>query len=192
MDLYLGIATATFVFLLLVIASIQDYQTKEVSNWVWLVGLLASPITIIRISFTGLWFVYLIQILVVFIIVIVAFQVGLLGGADGKVILIVSVLYPWIILDSFWIIVAPFSILIGGYILLGAHSLWLLIRNIVKWNQLSKTIDIVHKPKKKTYWLTRSLSKAHSQNEQWQVVEVPLIVYFCIVFTTLLILTTLL
>ncbi|MFW9935149.1 MAG: A24 family peptidase [Candidatus Thorarchaeota archaeon] len=190
MDLYLGIATATFVFLLLVIASIQDYQTKEVSNWVWLVGLLASPITIIRIAFTGLWFVYLIQIFVVFIIVIVAFQVGLLGGADGKVILIVSVLYPWIILDPFWIIVAPFSILIGGYILLGAHSLWLFIRNIVEWSQLSKTIGIVDKPKKKTYWLTRSLSKAHAQNEQWQVVEVPLIVYFCIVFTTLLILTT--
>ncbi|MFX1564571.1 MAG: prepilin peptidase [Promethearchaeota archaeon] len=192
MDFFLGITTATFVVILLVIASIQDYQTKEVTNWVWLVGLFVSPITIIRIAFTGLWLVYGFQILIAFIMVIFGFRFGFLGGADGKAILMISLLYPWIILEPLWLLVAPLSILLGGFVLLGVHSLWLIMRNFLVWKRLAKSSTILRKPERKTYWLNRSLSELHAQEEQWNMVEVPLILYFCIVFVSLLILTTLL
>jgi Flp pilus assembly protein protease CpaA len=192
LDLLLGITTVAYASILLVIASIRDYQTKEVSNWVWLVGLFASPITIIRIWFTGLWLVYGFQILIVFVIILFGFRAGFLGGADGKAILLISVLYPWIVIDPLWLLLAPLSILIGGFVLLGIHSLWFCVRNYLVYKQLEKTGTIIPKPEKKTYWLTRSLTKQHTQEEQWKFVEVPLVLYFCIVFICLLILTTLL
>ncbi len=192
MDILLGLVITVFVFLLLLFAAVRDYQTREVSNWVWLVGLFCLPFTIFRVGVAGLLLQYGLQVLLVFIIILVGFQRGVLGGADGKAVLIISLLYPWIILDPLWLVIAPAIVLIGGFLLVGLHSLWLLCRNLFTWKQVSKTQDGIQKPEKKTYWLSRHFSVQSTQGTQWKQVDVPLIIYFFIIYTMLLILTSML
>ncbi|MFW9934457.1 MAG: prepilin peptidase [Candidatus Thorarchaeota archaeon] len=189
MDLILGICISAFFFLLLSFAALRDYQTREVSNWVWLVGLIGLPITIYRIVLAGLLLVFGLQAFLALSLVILGFRVGVLGGADGKTVLIISLLCPWIILNPFWLLFAPFLILIGGFLLVGVHSLWLLLQNTVTWNRISKTQGVMEKPEKRAYWLTRQFSVIQLKGHEWKQVSVPLIVYFCIIYTTLLFLT---
>ena len=190
MDILLGITVSFFTFGLLLFAAIRDYQTREVSNWVWLLGLLVLPLTVLRLGLTGLLLPYGLQVSLIFIIVIIGFRVGVLGGADGKAVLTTSLLYPWIVLNHVWILVAPVIVLIGGFLLLGLQSLWLLLRNILTWKSVSKNQVNLQQPQKKTYWLIRTFSVHSKDGEQWKRVEVPLIVYFFVVFTTLLISTS--
>jgi Flp pilus assembly protein protease CpaA len=191
-DILPGISVAVFIFLLLLFAAIRDYQTREVSNWVWLLGLFGLPLTVLRLGLTGLLPLYGLQAFLTFILVIIGFRVGVLGGADGKAVLITSLLYPWIVLDPIWLLVAPVMIFIGGFLLVGFQSLWLLLRNILVWKRVSKRQVNLQKPKMKTYWLTRNLSVLSKEEEDWKRVEVPLIVYFFVVFTVLLIATSVL
>lgn len=192
MDIILGICITTFFFLLLLFATIRDYQTREVSNWVWLVGLLGLPITIYRIVIAGFLLLFGLQGFLVFILVILGFRIGVLGGADGKALLIISLLYPWIILNPLWLLIAPFLILSGAFLLVGVHSLWLLLQNTLTWNRISKTRDAMEKPEKRAYWLTRQFSVIQLKKHEWKQVSVPLVVYFCLIYTTLLFLTCLL
>jgi Flp pilus assembly protein protease CpaA len=191
LDILLGISVAVFIFCLLLFAAIRDFQTREVPNWVWLLGLLGLPLTILRLVFTGLLPPYGLQALLVFFLVIISFRVGVLGGADGKAVLVISFLYPWIVLDSIWLLVAPVMVLIGVFLLVGLHSLWLLLRNILTWKRVSKRHVSPQKPTSKAYWLIRTLS-IHSEEAHWKRVDVPLIVYFFLVFTLLLISTSVL
>ncbi|MFX1575909.1 MAG: hypothetical protein ACFFCF_01920 [Promethearchaeota archaeon] len=189
MDVILGICITAFFFLLLSFAALRDYQIREVSNWVWLVGLIGLPITIYRIVLAGLLLLFGLQTSLVFILVILGFRVGILGGADGKTVLLISLLCPWIILDPIWLLFAPFLILIGGFLLVGVHSLWLLLRNIFTRNRISKTQGVMEKPEKRAYWLTRQFSVIQIKGHEWKQVSVPLILYFCIIYTILLFLT---
>jgi Flp pilus assembly protein protease CpaA len=191
-DILLGFSVAVFIFLLLLFAAIRDYQIREVSNWVWLLGLFGLPLAVVRLGLTGLLPLYGLQALLTFILVIIGFRVGVLGGADGKVMLIISLVYPWIVLDLVWLLVAPVMVLIGGFFLVGFQSLWLLLRNILVWKRVSNGQANLEKPKRKTYWLTRNLSVLSKDDEYWKRVEVPLIVYFFTVFTVLLIVTSVL
>ncbi len=192
MDSLLGIAITIFFFVLLLSAAVRDFQTREVSNWVWVAGLCGLPFTIFRIGIAGLLLQFGLQAGLIFIIILIAFQQGVLGGADGKAILLISLLYPWIILNPLWIVIAPSLVLVGGFLLLGVHSLWLLIRNMYSRKQVRKTVDGLQNPEKKSFWLTRRFSVLSSQEIEWKPVEVPLIVYFFIIYTVLLLLTGLL
>jgi Flp pilus assembly protein protease CpaA len=191
LDILLGISVAVFIFCLLLFAAIRDFQTREVPNWVWLLGLFGLPLTVLRLGLTGLLPPYGLQALLVFILVIACFRVGVLGGADGKAVLVISFLYPWIVLDPVWLLLAPVMVLIGGFLLVGLQSLWLLLSNILTWNRVSKRKVSLQKPTSKAYWLIRTLS-VHSEEEHWKRVDVPLIVYFFLVFSFLLIITSVL
>ncbi len=105
--------------------------------------------------------------------------------------LVISLLYPWVVLDPVWLFVAPVMVLIGGFLLVGLQSLWLLFRNILTWKRVSKLQVNIQKPTSTAHWLIRSLS-VHSEEEHWKRVDVPLIVYFFLVFTLLLITTSVL
>lgn len=192
MDIVLGISVAAFIFLLLLVAAISDYQTREVSNWVWLLGLFGLPVTFLRLGPIGLLPLFGLQALLIFILVMIGFRLGVLGGADGKAMLTISLLYPWIVLDPVWLLIAPVFVLIGGFLLVGFHSLWLLFRNILFWKGDSKRQVNLQKPKRKIYWLTRSFSVLSEEAGYWSRVEVPLIVYFFVVFTVLLMATSVL
>ena len=174
---------------LLLFAAVRDYQTKEVPDWVWLVGLCGLPIAIYRVVTVGFVLLYGIQVGFVFLLVIVSFRIGILGGADGKALLLISLLYPWIALNPLWLILAPVVVLLGGFLLLGVHSLWLLFRNVYVRRQLVKTLDSTQDPEKVTFWLTRRLTVLPSKKIDWVQVEVPLIVYFFVSYIALVILT---
>ena len=191
MDSLLGITIAVFFFAILLFAAIRDYQIREVPNRVWIVGLCGIPLTIFRIGATGLLLQYGIQALVVFIFVLITFQLGILGGADGKAILLISLLYPWVILNPLWLVVAPFLVLIGGFLIVGVYSIWLLIRN-KNTSRKQKSVEIALEPTRKMFWLTRRLTVESLQKIEWEPVEVPLVLYFLVSYTALLILTGLL
>jgi Flp pilus assembly protein protease CpaA len=189
-DSLLGFATALFFFVLLLFAASRDSQTREVTNWVWLIGLLGIPFTIYRLGTAGLLLLYGLQMLIVFFVVIVSFGAGILGGADGKTVVIVSLLYPWIFLNPLWLLVAPMMVLFGGFLLLGVHGLWLLLRNLLTWNQVSKSQGPPQKPEKKIYWVSWRFSAKSTQIDQWKQVDAPLVVYFFMTYTLLLIFTS--
>ena len=190
MELFLAIVTMVFVFFLLLTAAIKDYQTREVSNWIWLIGLFGLPFTIYRVGTTGLWLLFGFQAVLVFFLVIASFRLGFLGGADGKAILIISLLYPWILLDPVWLLIAPFIVLFGGFLLVGIHSIWLLLQNRLAWNLISRNEERAQKPERKIFWFTRRFSPSLIENNQWRQVEVPLVSYIFLVYTILVILTS--
>jgi Flp pilus assembly protein protease CpaA len=159
---------------------------------VWLLGLFGLPLTVLRLGLTGLLLPYGLQALLVFILVIISFRVGVLGGADGKAVLVISLLYPWIVLDPIWLLMAPVMVLTGGFLLVGLQSFWLLLRNMLTWKRVSKRQVNLQKPTRKSYWFIRTLSVHSKDEEHWKRVEVPLIVYFFVVFTLLLITTSVL
>jgi Flp pilus assembly protein protease CpaA len=184
-----GIAITAFVFLVLLVAAIEDYRSREVTNQVWLISLFGLPLMVIRVGITGLWLLYGLQAVLVFFLVIASFRVGVLGGADGKAILIISLLYPWIILDPLWLFVSPFFVLFGGFLIVGIYSLWILLQNMIAWKKVHRSKARPQKPGKIGFWFTRRFSSAETEEYQWKSIEVPLVSYIFIVYTVLVILT---
>ncbi|MFX1490793.1 MAG: prepilin peptidase [Promethearchaeota archaeon] len=192
MDIILGFAVSIFVFTLLLYAAIRDLQTGEVSNWVWITGLLVLPITIFRMVLYGAILLYIFQVVIVIVLVTIGFYVGLIGGADGKAILLVSLIYPWNVFSLVWIITAPFLVLVGGFCLLGVYSLFLSIRNVVIRRRLTSSQRESTKPTKKIFWLTRRFNPLNSMKNgtRWEPVTIALIAYFLITYVVLLILSS--
>lgn len=192
MEIVLGSITVILIFFVFLFASIKDAQTHIVTNWAWIVGLFGIPIASYRMFVAGFLLPYGLQTLLIFILVIVGFRIGIIGGADGKAILIISLTYPWIILDFVWLLLAPLFILLGGFLLIGVHSLVVLIQNFITWKQIDPNQIEVFKPEKKMFWVTRRLErKSTTQNFiAWKPVFVPLILNFFVSYLVLLILVS--
>ncbi len=194
MEIFVGFvfSIAIFVFILLFFAAIRDYQNREVSNWVWVLGIAILPLTLYRLLTAGLQLLYGIQVSLIFILVIFAFRIGILGGADVKAILLISIIFSWIILNASWLILAPFLVLLIGFLILGIHSLIILIANQITWKQSMKRKEQPSKPHKRMYWITRrlTLEAEPSIKTDWKQVVVPLIVHFLIAYVILLIYTS--
>lgn len=192
MELILGFMTVILICLVLLFASIKDVQTNIVTNWSWIIGLFGMPIASFRMIVAGFFLPYGLQALLIFILVIVGFQIRIIGGADGKAILLISLTYPWIILDFVWLLLAPFFILLGGFLLIGVHSLIVLIQNIITWKQIVSNHIEAFKPKRKMFWVTRRLEKNSTKPDfiAWKPVVVPLILYFFVSYLVLLILVS--
>ncbi|MDO8124793.1 MAG: hypothetical protein Q6364_10490 [Candidatus Hermodarchaeota archaeon] len=192
MEIILGFITVILIFFVLLFASIKDVQTNIVTNWVWIIGLFGIPIASFRMIVTGFLLPYVLQTLLIFILVIVGFRIGIIGGADGKAILIISLTYPWIILDIVWLLLVPFFILLGGFLLVGVHSLVVLIQNLITWKHIAPNhIDAI-KSEKKVFWVTRRLERKPTTPDfiAWKPVVVPLILYFFVSYLVLLILVS--
>jgi Flp pilus assembly protein protease CpaA len=189
-DIVLGFAVTIFVLALLLYAAIKDIQTGEVSNCVWILGLLAFPVTIFRMVVYGAILLYVFQATFVCVFVVIGFYVGLMGGADGKAILFVSLMYPWTVFTPLWLIAAPFVILVGGFCLLGVHSLILSIRNGILWRRSTPCQRETVRPAKRMFWFTRRFKQLHTMKNEvgWEPVTVALIAYFFVAFIGLLVL----
>lgn len=189
MEIFLGFGISGFAFLLLLYAAIKDWQTREVNNWIWGIGLLIIPITTFRLGIVGLLVPYAIQACLLFSLVILGFWAGILGGADGKALLLISLLYPWIILDFTWLLTAPFWILIGGFLIVGIWAIVIFFTNLIRWRQFSEKDKV--KPAKSLFWITRRFidNSSENRNPQWQPEAVPLILCFFLVYTMLWIFT---
>lgn len=192
MEICLGFATVIWIFFVLLFASISDIQTREVSNWVWILGLFGIFLAIFRMIIAGLLLPYGLQALLVFLLVITGFRIRILGGADVKAILLISFIYPWIILDFVWLIFASFFVLLGGFLLIGVHSLIVLFMNLITWKQISSNQDENLRPERRMFWITRRIiRKAPSSNMiEWEPVVVPLVLYFFVTYLVLLLLSS--
>jgi len=188
LEIILGFATVFLIFFILLFASIRDVQTNTIPNWVWIVGLFGIPIALFRMTVAGFLLPYGLQSLFVFILVIVGFRIGLIGGADGKAILLISFTYPWIILDFIWLLLAPLFVLLGGFLLIGIHSLVVLILNLFTWKRITSNHE-TFKPERRIFWVTRQLEKKEAKSGvfDWNRVIVPLILYFLVSYLVLLI-----
>jgi hypothetical protein len=140
----------------------------------------------------GLLLPYGLQILMVFVLAFVGFRTGIFGGADGKALLLISLTYPWIILDLVWLILAPLFILLGSFLLLGIHSVMVLLMNLITWKQSVSNRDEKCPPKKRVFWVTRRLKGKTdaSGGMDWEPIIVPLISYFLVSYLVLLLLST--
>ena len=187
MDSLLAVITISGTFILLSYSAMQDYKTREIANWVWVGGLMILPLTLLRINFAGLAVIYGLQLLTSFAVVLLGFRLGILGGADGKAILLIAFTYPWISIDAIWVLLAPLGVLIGGFLIVGIHSLVLLILNIIRWRHRSIRSE-ENKPSKYTYWVTRRLIRHQQEGvAEWVTVSVPLVVYILMAHVTLLV-----
>ncbi|MFX0078568.1 MAG: prepilin peptidase [Candidatus Hermodarchaeota archaeon] len=192
MEIILGSITVILMFFVLLFASIKDVQTNIVTNWVWIIGLFGMPIAIFRMFVADFLLPYGLQTLLIFILVIVGFRIGIIGGADGKAILLISLTYPWTTLDFVWLLLAPLFILLGGFLLIGVYSLVVLIQNLITRKQITSSHSEDFKPEKKMFWITRRLERTPTTPDfiAWKPVVVPLILYFFVSYLVLLILVS--
>lgn len=192
MEIILGSITVILIFFVLLFASIRDVQTNIVTNWIWIIGLFGIPIASFRMVVVGFLLPYGLQSLLIFFLVIVVFRIGIIGGADGKTLLLISLTYPWIILDFVWLLLAPFFILLGGFLLIGVHGLVVLIKNLITWKQIAPSNIQAFNPEKKMFWVTRRLKIKSTTPDfiAWKSVVVPLILYFFVSYLVLLILVS--
>lgn len=187
MDSLFGIIAVVGTSISLSYAAIKDYKTREVPNWLWVGGLVILPLTLLRIIPVGLLLFYGAQLLVSLLIVLLGFRFSVLGGADGKAILLIALTYPWIVIEAIWLLLAPIGILIGGFLIVGGHSLVLLILNAIYWRRWSDHSEDL-KPVKSTYWLTRRLKQSQKEGLSiiWVPVSVPLVVYILMTYAAML------
>jgi Flp pilus assembly protein protease CpaA len=186
-DSLFGIIAVVGTSISLSYAAIKDYKTREVPNWLWVGGLVILPLTLLRIIPVGLLLFYGAQLLVSLLIVLLGFRFSVLGGADGKAILLIALTYPWIVIEAIWLLLAPIGILIGGFLIVGGHSLVLLILNAIYWRRWSDHSEDL-KPVKSTYWLTRRLKQSQKEGLSiiWVPVSVPLVVYILMTYAAML------
>jgi hypothetical protein len=142
-------------------------------------------------TIAGLLLPYGLQSLFDFLLVIVGFRIGLIGGADGKAILLISFTYPWIIPDFVWLLLAPLFVLLGGFLLIGIHSLVVLILNLFTWKRITSNHE-TFKPERRIFWVTRRLERKDATRGafEWNRVIVPLILYFLVSYLVLFILVS--
>jgi Flp pilus assembly protein protease CpaA len=166
----------------------MDIQTREIQDWVWLFGLTATPLTCIRFFISGLFFLYIIQVLGTFGVMLLLFHSKLIGGADGKAILILSLSYPWLGIDGVMLLLAPYIVLGGAFLITGIHCVLLAIQNLYNWQRYKTTKnDRVH-PQRLRFWFSRKLSDSSKLDGVpiWKTQTVPLILYCLIAYLILL------
>ena len=189
MDFILG-AIATVVFLVsLFCAAIMDVRRGFVVDWIWILSLIATPIALVRLFTSGFLVLYLLQALITLVFVLLTFHLGVLGGADGKAVIILSIIYPWPEINQVMLLLSPILVVIGGFSIVGIQCTILGLSNFFNWLKSAEEIRTNLSPKKQRFWLTRRLSRTSINNEEpWKTVTVPLILYFLLTYLVLLIL----
>lgn len=185
----LDIFTAALFLVGLVIAAIMDIRTRKVQDWVWLFGLIATPMTGLRLFVSGLFFLYVFQVLITFGFMILFFNLRIIGGADGKAILVLAISYPWLITDVVTLLIAPYLVLVVAFLLTGIHCIILTIQNIFNWRRYKASKQDRPTPKRRRFWFSRKLSYSPDSDEVpvWKIQLVPLILYYLIAYLLLLI-----
>jgi hypothetical protein len=119
--------------------------------------------------------------------VLLLFYFGVLGGADGKALLLVSVVFPWFEINLLFLIMGAFLILLGGYVLVGIQSMLITIHNLYYWFVRAQPKQ---NPEKRRYWLIRwfSYDQTSEEKSSWNPVSVPLLLFFLVIHLLLLIL----
>ncbi len=171
----------------------MDVRAGEIPNLTWFLGLIATPIAMFRLFMNGLFLLYLFQSVLAFTLVIFCFGIGVIGGADGKAILVTSLVYPWMKIDQIMLLYAPILTLTGALLIVGMHCVAITILNLIEHQQGSSQQKNLSKPKKRRYWFTRRISEDSTEIGEriWRKVSVPLVLYVLIAYIVLLFFQTL-
>jgi len=181
----LGIAITVLFIPLLTFAAIEDIRRKEVPNRVWVLSLGLMPLTLLRLLSAGLHLVYVIQTLLTFVLVMLAFQAGLIGGADGKAIMMLALLYPLPEIEEGLLMVSPFLVLLGAFMIMGLQCTSVVMLNIHEWIS-DRSLQEHCAPDKIRYWFTRRLHCTLEGEAEWKQVSVPLVLYILVAYFALL------
>ena len=129
-------------FAFLILASIQDWCHREVSDWLWVTMLFCtSPLTFLRLlienTFLG-WTAadFLITVVPVTLIAIILCEMGFFGGADAKAIICIALTVPTppLSTQTFWPLHTSFAlgILTNAILLASLMTFYVLCRNMPK------------------------------------------------------------
>ena len=193
MDFLLGIITIGLFLAKLIYAAFQDVRKGEVPNRVWLIGFIAIPLALYRLVLSGVILLYCLQFLLAFTLVIFCFRVGLLGGADGKAILVTSLVYPWLEINQLTLVFAPILIFAGAYLVMGIQCVIIYLLNVTSHHQYPSQQKNEAKPSQKRYWFTRRIPDVSAEAGEivWRKVVVPLVLYILLVYLVMLFFETL-
>lgn len=188
MDFLLGITAAALFLVSLFCAAVMDVKNEEVSNRLWIPAVLAFPLTVYRVALTHLLLLYALQAGFVFALTLLCFRLGLLGGADGKAILLMSLTYPWPEIN--WLLLSTGSLVacLGTLAIGGVESLGLALLNLHEWRRCSAAERQVSHPEKRRFWLTRRLSRKDETGKppSWKKAAEPLVLYVLLTYLLLL------
>jgi Flp pilus assembly protein protease CpaA len=188
------LGTAAVLFLLsLACAALMDVKKNVVPNRIWIPAIAAFPIAVYRLALAQLLLLYTLQAAFTFVLVLLCFHLGLLGGADGKAILFASLAYPWLETECLLLTVGSALIYVGAWVIAGVQSLSLALLNLIEWHRCAPPERPKFHPQKKRFWFTRRLSLAREPADQshWRQVAVPFVSYVLVAYLMLLLCTQL-
>ncbi len=185
MDLILTFLIIIGFLISLVPAAVLDLRSQQITNWIWIPAICVAPLAVFRILMSDTLLLYFLQSLLCVVIVLFLFYFGVLGGADGKALLLVSIIIPWFEISHLFLITAPFLVLFGGYALVGIQSILVLIHNLYyRFVKMRLKLN----PEKQRYWIIRwfSFDQTNEEKNSWNPIRVPLLLFFLIAYILLL------
>lgn len=181
----LGLVVTIFFIPMLMLAAIEDVRKGEVPNRLWILALGITPLTLFRFALTGLLPLYAFQALLIFGLVILAFYAGLIGGADGKALLAVALLYPFPEIKEALLTTASILTLLGAFMIMGLQCLSIALLNLHERISHSAVYEQLT-PVRLRYWFTRRLYCTPGEQAVWRRVAVPLVFYILLSYLVLL------
>ena len=191
MDILLALASVGIIIISMITAAWIDVKKGEVPDQIWIFALASVPFGLLRLWIIGFLLLYVIQFLGIFIIVLLGFHFRVLGGADGKAILIFSLGIPWPLISETTILFGALLVFLSGYLIIGIQSMGLILLNYYQWLRIPRQNRASQIPERKRFWFTRRLyirSKNADKDVGWKRVEVPLLLYFLMAYFILLVL----
>jgi len=172
-------------------AAAMDAKRGEVQNGTWIPAVFALPLAVCRVVVAGLLFVYTVQAGFVFALMLLCFYLGLLGGADGKAILLMSLTCPWLEINAPFLSIGPVVVCVAALAIGGFQSLSLGLLNLEEWHRYSLPQRQISHPEKKRFWFTRRLSRTGQLGKPsvWKKVAMPLVLYVLVAYLLLLLLS---
>ncbi|MFH0847943.1 MAG: prepilin peptidase [archaeon] len=125
-------------FAFLILASIQDWYYREVSDWLWVAMLcFAAPLTFLRLLIENMFLVYfLVTVVPAALIAVILCEMGFFGGADAKAIIFIALTTPTPppSTQTFWPLHTSFAlgVLTNAMFLASLMTFYVLCRNMPK------------------------------------------------------------
>lgn len=108
------------VFIMQLIATVQDIRTREISDWTWIVGgLMAVPLGFYVSYISHALFTYIISVIMGSVLALLIYFLRIMGGADAKSLAVLSASVPTYFLNNMALTIiniTPLSILINSLI----------------------------------------------------------------------------
>jgi hypothetical protein len=167
----------------------MDVKRDEVQNGTWTPAIFALPLAVYRVAVAGLLLLYTVQAGFVFVLMLLCFCLGLLGGADGKAVLLMSLTCPWLEIDAPFLSIGPLVACLAALAIGGFESLGLALLNLDAWYRYPLPQRRISHPEKKRFWFTRRLMRTGEPRKPsgWKKAAMPLVLYVLVAYLLLFI-----